>query len=291
MPALIAATWSGVIVPADAERLAGQSVGRDHLGGDPAADVDVLDDLHVLPGAAEERLVGVVGRARRVGRVEHVGLGRHELRARNRLHDREPESLRAVHRPVLRRIATGDGERREMQVVRLHVGQAPSAAAVAPSICGTWVKFVSSLPKVDSPTVNVGMPFASACCDDAGHARAVLRLDREAVDLVGVEQRVDLVDLLVHVLLGLGRTQPRALDRVDVVRDRQRVVVPGLILLREALDRARSVREDVVDRLMGLDLGDGRRREREGATVPQRDGPAGAADCCRRQRQRRDRAR
>ncbi len=36
-------------------------------------------------------------------------------------------------------------------------------AAVAPSICGICVKFVSSLPKVDSPTVNVGMPFARAC--------------------------------------------------------------------------------------------------------------------------------
>ena len=150
-------------------------------------------------------------------------------------------------------------------------------AAVAPSICGICVKFVSSLPKVDSPTVKRRDALRERLCHHAGHARAVLRLDRETVDLVGVQERVDLVDLLRHVLLGLGRTQPRALDRVDAVRHGQRVVVTGLILLREALDRAGAVREHVVDGLMGLDLGDGGRREREGATMPQRDGPA-----CRR---------
>src|SRR5262249_58839046 len=90
----------------------------------------------------------------------------------------------------------------------------------------------------------------------------------------------DLVDLRVDVLLRLRRAEPRPLDGIELVRRGDRRVVACLVLLREALDRAGAVREDVVDRLAGLRLRLDRRREREGAAVLQLDSPARALRPC-----------
>src|SRR5581483_1216832 len=106
------------------------------------------------------------------------------------------------------------------------------------------------------------------------------RLDRQAVDLVHVQLRLDLVDLGVHVLLGLRRAEPRPLERVDLVRLRQRRLVALLVLLGEALDRAGAVREDVVDRLVLRDLVLDRLRERERPAVAKLERPL-VAGCVR----------
>ncbi len=68
-----------------------------------------------------------------------------------------------------------------------------------PSRSGTWVKFVNSLPFVVTPTVNTGMPCEISWFVICVRPSLFVRLDREAVDLVGVGERLDLLDLLLQV--------------------------------------------------------------------------------------------
>ena len=92
----------------------------DGAGGVLATDVHVLDDLD-LGVALDERLVGVIGAGRVVGRHERRRGVVDERRVRDGFLDAVDEALHAALRPVLGRVATGDREVLEVQAVGLHV--------------------------------------------------------------------------------------------------------------------------------------------------------------------------
>ncbi len=219
------------------------------LVGDLGGDVHVLDELEV-------RVVGEQRRVRRVGvagverRVQRVGLVIDELGIRDGCLDGLAERLHAALAPEGRRIAAGDREDLEVLVVGLHPVEHDVGRLGALEV-GIWVKLVSSLPLDETPTVNTGMPAAMAWLVSAGEGVRVGRLDRQAVDGVGVDERLDLGQLLRHIdARRAGRRGDdgahRALGRIACAWGSV-VSYPALYWSENSGMLGRLVREHVVD--------------------------------------------